>query len=369
VSRELLEAWCEDQRNCVIIADFAVQGTLAREILTNPPDIITKTGARLPLRCQVDAISFSAHADFSQTSEFLDELRPPHVVLVHGEAAEMGRLKKALEQHAAALGIPRAVYAPKLTQPVIVPHKPRRTARVLGRLAEKRPSENGAPLRGILVKRGGNHMVVHHEDLPKFTKLHPGTVIQRQALTIYRPFAEVRLALELMFEGIQGTGDLGAVSSEGGEVLRIGNMVTVAYHAGVEKKKTQDRLVLEWTGGAEADMIADAVVAVALGAAGMPPGVSAAELERHTAMKEGDVEALSRAETRVMVCLLEAQFGPAQEDTERGAVFVDVDGTHVIVDPKTGKVQCADDGLKARVEKAVRRMMLAMKPCPLHSEA
>ena len=36
----------------------------------------------------VDAISFSAHADFPQTSEFLDLLKPPHVVLVHGEAGD-----------------------------------------------------------------------------------------------------------------------------------------------------------------------------------------------------------------------------------------------------------------------------------------
>jgi len=86
MSRDLFEAWCGDERNCVIIADFAVQGTLAREILTNPSDIVTRTGSRVPLRCQVDAISFSAHADFPQTSEFLDALRPPHVVLVHGES-------------------------------------------------------------------------------------------------------------------------------------------------------------------------------------------------------------------------------------------------------------------------------------------
>lgn len=38
----------------------------------------------------VDAISFSAHADFPQTSEFLDLLKPPHVVLVHGEAGDLG---------------------------------------------------------------------------------------------------------------------------------------------------------------------------------------------------------------------------------------------------------------------------------------
>ena len=39
------------------------------------------------LRCAVDHISFSAHADFEQTSGFLDTTRPPHVVLVHGEVS------------------------------------------------------------------------------------------------------------------------------------------------------------------------------------------------------------------------------------------------------------------------------------------
>ena len=48
----------------------------------------------------VDAISFSAHADFPQTSHFVKALAPRHVVLVHGEVNEMFRLRKALEQQA-----------------------------------------------------------------------------------------------------------------------------------------------------------------------------------------------------------------------------------------------------------------------------
>ena len=44
----------------------------------------------------VDVISFSAHADFRQTSGFVEALDPAHVVLVHGEAVEMGRLRKVL---------------------------------------------------------------------------------------------------------------------------------------------------------------------------------------------------------------------------------------------------------------------------------
>ena len=45
---------------------------------------------------QVDYISFSAHTDYKQTSGFIRALKPPHVVLVHGEANEMSRLKAAL---------------------------------------------------------------------------------------------------------------------------------------------------------------------------------------------------------------------------------------------------------------------------------
>ena len=37
---------------------------------------------QVPLRMSVDAISFSAHADYTQTSQFIAALAPPHVVLV-----------------------------------------------------------------------------------------------------------------------------------------------------------------------------------------------------------------------------------------------------------------------------------------------
>lgn len=39
-------------------------------------------GVQVPLRMSVDAISFSAHADYTQTSQFIAALAPPHVVLV-----------------------------------------------------------------------------------------------------------------------------------------------------------------------------------------------------------------------------------------------------------------------------------------------
>ncbi|GFO20947.1 cleavage and polyadenylation specificity factor subunit 3 [Plakobranchus ocellatus] len=80
LSRELFEGWCTDKRNGCIIAGYCVEGTLAKHILSEPNEIVSLGGQKLPLKCSVDYISFSAHADYKQTSEFLRELKPAHVV-------------------------------------------------------------------------------------------------------------------------------------------------------------------------------------------------------------------------------------------------------------------------------------------------
>ena len=54
------------------------------------------TGNEVNLKMLVRFISFSAHADFKEIREFIDMMMPPHVVLVHGDANEMHRLKNAV---------------------------------------------------------------------------------------------------------------------------------------------------------------------------------------------------------------------------------------------------------------------------------
>ena len=57
LSRELFDAWCEDPRNGIVICDFAVQGTLAREIQSSPSHVITKAGAKAwPIPCVQQAL-------------------------------------------------------------------------------------------------------------------------------------------------------------------------------------------------------------------------------------------------------------------------------------------------------------------------
>ena len=61
LSRELLELWCTDRRNGVIVPGYVVEGTLGKTILSQPQEIPSMSGPPLPLKLSVDYISFSAH--------------------------------------------------------------------------------------------------------------------------------------------------------------------------------------------------------------------------------------------------------------------------------------------------------------------
>ena len=83
-SRELFEMWCSDRRNGLMMPGYSVAGTLAHHLLSEPKEIITTGGDRVPVNLSIHYISFSAHSDFAQTSRFVKECSPSHVVLVHG---------------------------------------------------------------------------------------------------------------------------------------------------------------------------------------------------------------------------------------------------------------------------------------------
>ena len=240
LSRELFEAWCGDSNNGVIIADFAVQGTLAREILGDCKSITSRAGAELPLKMSVDAISFSAHADYPQTQQFLDAMAPAHVVLVHGEAGEMGRLKRALEGKAAADGKKMSVYSPKNCQAVEIKHSGSKVAKVIGALAEQ-PAAVGSHVRGLLVQKDFGHMLLAPSDLPAYTKLRTAAVSQRQMVPTTVPLTNLRFALEALFEGIHTVTTLGGGA---GSPTRGGTSVAGAV-AGGGQEGGDDRNVKE----------------------------------------------------------------------------------------------------------------------------
>lgn len=142
-----------------------MEGTLAKTILSEPEEITTMLGQKLPLKMSVDYISFSAHTDYQQTSEFIRILKPPHVVLVHGEQNEMSRLKAALQrEYEDDPNTSITLHNPRNTQAVELYFRGEKTAKVMGSLAVERPKP-GNVLSGILVKRNFNYHILAPNDL------------------------------------------------------------------------------------------------------------------------------------------------------------------------------------------------------------
>jgi len=110
-SRELLEKWCTNERNGVIITGYCVEGTLAKDLLSEPNEIESMRGKMLPMNMSVEYVSFSAHADYTQNSRFIDECKPSNLFFVHGEMNEMMRLKNAIAQKNEKNGIEMALFA------------------------------------------------------------------------------------------------------------------------------------------------------------------------------------------------------------------------------------------------------------------
>ncbi|KAI4785239.1 hypothetical protein KUCAC02_037882, partial [Chaenocephalus aceratus] len=153
------------QRNGVIIAGYCVEGTLAKHIMTEPDEICTMSGQKLPLKMSVDYISFSAHTDYQQTSEFIRALKPPHVILVHGEQNEMARLKAALiREYEDNDEVDIEVHNPRNTEAVTLNFRGEKLAKVMGSLTDRKCVQ-GQRVSGILVKRNFNYHIVTPADL------------------------------------------------------------------------------------------------------------------------------------------------------------------------------------------------------------
>ena len=154
-------------------------------------------------------MSFSAHCDFLQTSEFIDLVQPQYIVLVHGEKTQMSRLHdalkrkyKQLEQSAEKKGendpsslvvwkpqvmgsmlffffcfffrlfnvCGKEIYTPENCHLVEIAFASQEKVRVVGSLAEMVPGI-GHSVRGVLVKKDFEATLMDVQDLPTYTDL------------------------------------------------------------------------------------------------------------------------------------------------------------------------------------------------------
>ncbi|GMR48536.1 hypothetical protein PMAYCL1PPCAC_18731, partial [Pristionchus mayeri] len=266
LSRELFENWCTDSKNGCIIAGYCVEGTLAKHILAEPEEITALNGEKLPMRLQVGYISFSAHTDFEQTSDFVRALRPPHLVLVHGEMHEMNRLKAAIQRNFADEGIPIEVHTPRNTETLGLRFRGEKTAKVVGEMAME-PPQDGEVISGVLVKRNFNYHIMAPKDLSAYTDLSSSHLTQKTAVHYSH-------SLPLLLFNLRQLTEDSSISDERKPspdptvpthtIKMFDDIITVHWCSGAKV------VVIEWTSNPVSDMYADAALAAILHAESNP---------------------------------------------------------------------------------------------------
>ncbi|SPP87976.1 cleavage and polyadenylation specificity factor 73 [Drosophila guanche] len=323
LSRELFESWCTDPKNGVIIAGYCVEGTLAKTILSEPEEITTLSGQKLPLNMSVDYISFSAHTDYQQTSEFIRLLRPTHVVLVHGEQNEMSRLMLALQrEYEADASTDIKFYNPRNTHAVDLYFRGEKTAKVMGNLAARSP-EVGSKLSGVLVKRDFKYHLLAPSDLGKYTDMSMSVVTQRQSI----PWGSSLSTLELLLDRI-GAGCVEVVEPE--RKLRVFNCIELT----VEQKI----IIMEWQATHVNDVYADAVLACIM------------QSELGGTSLKGATKQTKSENSRFRECLIETlqdTFGDScvPKMFKGDLLPVTVSGKRAEINLETLAVNCADDDI------------------------
>ncbi|KAL0075628.1 beta-lactamase-like protein [Phycomyces blakesleeanus] len=346
LSRELFERWAPDKKNGMVITGYCVENTLARNAMNEPADFQAMDGRKVPLRMSVDYISFSAHVDYTQNSKFIDDVKAPHVILVHGEANAMYRLKSALQSKYSEKEENVKIYTPKNCDTVKLHFRGEKMAKTIGRLASKYPSEN-QPLNGILVSKDFQLNIMSAEDLNELGGLITTVVTQRQVVPFNAGIGLLKWHLEMMF-GAVGETDLSKTVNTPGNVIRVFDTVDIKK---VPSKPNQ--VTLEWIGNSMNDMVADSVLAIILAIDSSPASVKASSQPCHHSHSEGEHEHEhkhkhededehvykgSKVQNEMdqefvdVIAFLEEQFGDVETDFEAKKVTVNVDGSVAVVD-------------------------------------
>lgn len=159
-------------------------------------------GHKLPLRLTVEYISFSAHVDYKENSDFIQDVGSQNLVLVHGDANEMGRLRSALQSKYEQIEIPLHIHTPRNCETVELHFRGEKTAKVIGNLATQAPVD-GSFVEGVLTSKDFTFQIIAPTELAGFTELVTAPVIQKISVISHAPAGLIRWHLEQMYGTVE----------------------------------------------------------------------------------------------------------------------------------------------------------------------
>ncbi|KAK1236338.1 endoribonuclease ysh1 [Marasmius sp. AFHP31] len=259
-SRELFELWAPDSRNGLIITGYSVEGTMARDIMTEPDEFESVKGGTIPRKISVDYISFSAHVDYSQNSEFIELVKAQHIVLVHGEQTAMGRLRAAMTSRYKEREEDVKIHTPRNLETLHLSFRGERVAKAIGTLADQPPQPKDI-LSGLLVAKDYSYTLLDPRDLKDFAGLSTCSVSQKQRITLGVGWELVRWHLEGMYGHVEE-----GVDKDGVPTIRVMGALDIRLTG-------EHELTLEWESSSSVDMIADSTLALITGIDKSPASV------------------------------------------------------------------------------------------------
>ena len=260
-SRELFEMWCSDKRNGLMMPGYSVAGTLAHHVMSEPKEITTSAGDKVPVNLSIHYISFSAHSDYAQTFKFIQQLSPAHVILVHGAEDVMATLQRELKRQ--FKGSQTDFLMPKNAQSVHLRFRGDKVARVLGSLAQK-PPDHGVPLSGLLLKKDFKYTLMDATDLPNSTPLASIAVMQRPTFKYTGSLPELLKGIASLFAVAPCEPTSATAGESSAASLSVATTCWRIHEDILLTHTPPSSIVLEWPSGPLNDMIADAVAATLL---------------------------------------------------------------------------------------------------------
>lgn len=257
ISRKVLEKWSPDPRNSVILTGYSIEGTMAKQLLTEPLEIpsITNPDVMVPRRLNVEEISFAAHVDYEQNSQFIELVNPKSIILVHGESNPMGRLKSALlSKYKHLKNTPEEVkiFNPRNSSTLELEFKGHKVGKVVGQLATHNLAD-GDEVKGVVVQKNFDVNIMKVDDVREFTSLTTTVVKQKQVLRCNAN----RNLVQWQFSHMFGFNVLDA-SKQGVFEFDVMGVVHVALD------DTKGIATVQWDSGMLEDTIADSAIAILL---------------------------------------------------------------------------------------------------------
>ncbi|WBW74299.1 mRNA cleavage and polyadenylation specificity factor complex endoribonuclease subunit Ysh1 [Schizosaccharomyces osmophilus] len=347
VSRALLERWAPDSRNTLLLTGYSVEGTMAKQITNEPVEITSMSGQKIPRRMAVEELSFAAHVDYIQNSEFIDQVKADHIILVHGEQTNMGRLKSALLSKFHNQKLDSKVYTPRNCVPLFLYFKGERLVRALGKVAVRKPTD-GDIMSGILVQKDSVYKLMSADDLRDFSDLTTTVLTQKQVIPFFSSIELAKYHLNQMF---------GYVKEERTKSGELCYTVMDAIHLSMP---SEHKLTVEWAGNIMNDTIADSVITVLLGIESSPASV---KLTNHKCVHGHTHPKKSKEEDRInkLMMFLESQFGESLTKSKDG-VYIKIDQYEASIDFSTMKVECNNEILRTRIVHVLSRAVNTILP-------